>query len=153
MVDILSPYSLIPLLDNSSPFLPLYSPIMSFRPRLVNLSSTLRASTRLSTRGYASPAVTVTSTRSNASAPLLGNIEASWKGLSAEEQYEVHQSLRELQKKDWNELSMDEKKAGEFESSFFSERSWEKTFPEVFGEVERLRCFIGMMIHGSKLDH
>jgi cytochrome c oxidase subunit 4 len=64
-------------------------------------------------RTYASsPAVTVTSTRSNASAPLLANIEASWKDLPAEEQYEVYQRLGELQKKDWKELSVDEKKAG-----------------------------------------
>ncbi|KAK4684144.1 cytochrome c oxidase subunit 4, partial [Tremellales sp. Uapishka_1] len=61
----------------------------------------------------ASP-VTVTSTRSNASAPLLANIEASWKGLAAEEQYEVYQQLEELQKKDWKELSIDEKKAAYF---------------------------------------
>jgi len=58
-------------------------------------------------------AVTVTSTRTNASAPLLANIEASWKDLASEEQYQVYQQLGELQKKDWKELSMDEKKAGE----------------------------------------
>ena len=58
-------------------------------------------------------AVTVTSTRTNASAPLLANIEASWKDLPSEEQYQVYQQLGELQKKDWRELSIDEKKAGE----------------------------------------
>lgn len=55
----------------------------------------------------------MTSTRTNASAPLLANIEASWKSLPAEEQYEVYQQLEELQKKDWKELTVDEKKAGE----------------------------------------
>jgi hypothetical protein len=60
---------------------------------------------------YAS--VTVTSTRSNESAPILANIEASWKNLPSEEQYEVYQQLEELQKKDWKELTVDEKKAGE----------------------------------------
>jgi TRAP-type C4-dicarboxylate transport system substrate-binding protein len=45
---------------------------------------------------------------------LLGNIEASWKDLSAEEQHEVYQQLGEIQKKDWKELTTDEKKAGEF---------------------------------------
>jgi hypothetical protein len=45
---------------------------------------------------------------------LLGNIEASWKDLSAEEQHEVYQQLGEIQKKDWKELTIDEKKAGEF---------------------------------------
>jgi cytochrome c oxidase subunit 4 len=57
--------------------------------------------------------VSVTSTRSNATAPLLANIEASWKDLPAEEQYEVYHQLEELQKKDWKELTVDEKKAGE----------------------------------------
>lgn len=58
-------------------------------------------------------ALTVTSTRTNASAPLLANIEASWKELPSEEQYQVYQQLGEIQKKDWKELSLDEKKAGE----------------------------------------
>jgi cytochrome c oxidase subunit 4 len=44
----------------------------------------------------------------------LANIEASWKDLASEEQYEVYQQLETLQKKDWKELSVDEKKAGEF---------------------------------------
>lgn len=57
--------------------------------------------------------LTVTSTRSNASAPTLANIEASWKNLPAEEQYEVYQELEQIQKQDWKELTIDEKKAGE----------------------------------------
>lgn len=69
----------------------------------------------LSVRRFATaaPSVSVTSTRSNASAPILGNIEASWKTLPAEEQYEVYQQLEQLQKKNWKELTIDEKKAGE----------------------------------------
>lgn len=59
--------------------------------------------------------LTVSSTRTNASAPILANIEASWKGLPAEEQYEVYQQLEEIQKRDWKELTIDEKKAGELE--------------------------------------
>ncbi|KAI9636050.1 cytochrome c oxidase subunit V [Dioszegia hungarica] len=62
----------------------------------------------------ASPSISVTSTRSNASAPALANIEASWKSLPAEEQFEVYQQLEELQKRDWKELSVDEKKAAYF---------------------------------------
>lgn len=61
----------------------------------------------------ASPSISVTSTRSNASAPALANIEASWKSLPAEEQFEVYQQLEEIQKRDWKELSVDEKKAGQ----------------------------------------
>lgn len=57
--------------------------------------------------------LTVASSRSNASAPILANIEASWKSLPAEEQYEVYQQLEEIQKRDWKELTIDEKKAGE----------------------------------------
>ncbi|UOH84007.1 hypothetical protein LQV05_006745 [Cryptococcus neoformans] len=69
----------------------------------------------LSVRRFATaaPSVSVTSTRSNASAPILGNIEASWKTLPAEEQYEVYQQLEQLQKKNWKELTIDEKKAGQ----------------------------------------
>lgn len=72
----------------------------------------------LSARCYATASaapISVTSTRSNASAPVLANIEASWKSLPAEEQHEVYQQLEELQKRDWKELSVDEKKAGEFD--------------------------------------
>ncbi|OWZ29553.1 cytochrome c oxidase subunit 4 [Cryptococcus neoformans] len=70
----------------------------------------------LSVRRFATaaPSVSVTSTRSNASAPILGNIEASWKTLPAEEQYEVYQQLEQLQKKNWKELTIDEKKAAYF---------------------------------------
>ena len=84
--------------------------------------SILRSATSTATlarRAYATaagaaPSITVTSTRSNASAPILANIEASWKTLAAEEQYEVYQQLEELQKRDWKELTVDEKKAGAF---------------------------------------
>ena len=80
-------------------------------PRLrPHLSSSILTPLR---RCYATPAVTVTSTRNNASAPLLANIEASWKDLPKDEQYQVYQQLGEIQKRDWKELSIDEKKAGE----------------------------------------
>jgi len=84
-----------------------------FRTRsIASIAQPLRANL---VRNYAST-VTVASTRSNASAPLLGNIEASWKDLSAAEQAEIQEQIAELEKKDWKELSMDEKKAGEFKS-------------------------------------
>jgi cytochrome c oxidase subunit 4 len=81
--------------------------IRSLRP----LSSSAAFARAQASVRYAS--VTVTSTRSNESAPILANIEASWKNLPSEEQYEVYQ-LEELQKKDWKELTVDEKKAGEW---------------------------------------
>ncbi|KAL7421220.1 Cytochrome c oxidase subunit 5B, mitochondrial [Cryptotrichosporon argae] len=78
-------------------------------------SSALRLrAPRLARAASTAAPLTVTSTRTNASAPLLANIEASWKSLPAEEQYEVYQQLEEIQKRDWKELSIDEKKAAYF---------------------------------------
>ncbi|ORY44277.1 cytochrome c oxidase subunit IV-domain-containing protein [Leucosporidium creatinivorum] len=45
------------------------------------------------------------------SAVSLSNIEASWKSLTPAEQESTFKALEELQKKDWKELSLDEKKA------------------------------------------
>jgi hypothetical protein len=44
----------------------------------------------------------------------LGNIEATWVKLPKEEQYEVYRTLEEVQKRDWKQLTVDEKKACEF---------------------------------------
>jgi len=68
---------------------------------------------------HRSIATTVTSTPAPSSpstaAPIrLSNVEASWTKLTPEEKASVHQQLEEIQKKDWKELSIDEKKAGEF---------------------------------------
>ena len=49
---------------------------------------------------------------------ILPNIEARWKDMAKEEQYAVFRQLEEVQKKDWKELSIDEKKAGVW--NFFS---------------------------------
>jgi len=43
---------------------------------------------------------------------ILPNIEARWKSLSMEQQYGVFRQLEEIQRKDWKDLSIDEKKAG-----------------------------------------
>lgn len=45
---------------------------------------------------------------------VVPNIEARWAKMSKEEQYGVFRQLEELQRKDWKELSIDEKKAGEY---------------------------------------
>ncbi len=63
--------------------------------------------------GSGSTPLTVTHSTNNASGALLGNIEATWKSLSPAEQSEVFQKLEQVQKRDWKELSVDEKKAGE----------------------------------------
>jgi len=52
--------------------------------------------------GAAQPASKLTS---------LGSIEASWVSLPAREQERIYNELHELQKKDWKELSLDQKKA------------------------------------------
>jgi cytochrome c oxidase subunit 4 len=41
----------------------------------------------------------------------LSNVEAQWERLSKDDQVAVHTQLEALQKKDWKELSLDEKKA------------------------------------------
>ncbi|BEJ04726.1 hypothetical protein CcaverHIS641_0205430 [Cutaneotrichosporon cavernicola] len=69
---------------------------------------------RLLTRAASTSSVHVVNQSSNSSAPLLGNIEASWSSLPAAEQAEVYQALEEIQKKDWKELTVDEKKAAYF---------------------------------------
>ncbi len=59
------------------------------------------------------PAADVSHASSSRIAPIpLSNIEAQWEKMNSEEQISVHQQLEALQKKDWKELSIDEKKAG-----------------------------------------
>ncbi|KAF5357742.1 hypothetical protein D9756_001173 [Leucocoprinus leucothites] len=49
---------------------------------------------------------------SSAAAPIsLSNVEASWTKLTPEEKASVHQQLEAVQKKPWNDLTIDEKKA------------------------------------------
>ena len=45
---------------------------------------------------------------------VLPNIEALWPKLSNEEQYAVYKALEEVQRKDWHELTLDEKKGAYF---------------------------------------
>lgn len=65
-------------------------------------------------RAASTTAPHVVSSRSNQDGALLSNIEAHWSKLPAAEQYEVFQALEEAQKKDWKQLTTDEKKAGEY---------------------------------------
>ncbi|KAF8625750.1 hypothetical protein AX17_006776 [Amanita inopinata Kibby_2008] len=62
------------------------------------------------------PSSTSTSAASSSSSRAasvipLSNVEAQWATLSNEEKATVHEQLEVLQKKDWKELSIDEKKA------------------------------------------
>ncbi|KAL0576018.1 Cytochrome c oxidase subunit 5B, mitochondrial [Marasmius crinis-equi] len=46
----------------------------------------------------------------------LGNVEAQWEKMSVEDKVTVHEQLEEVMKKDWKELSVDEKKAAYYVS-------------------------------------
>lgn len=50
----------------------------------------------------------------------IPNLEARWPQLSKEEQYGIFRHLEELQRKDWKELSLDQKKAGTYALGFMS---------------------------------
>ncbi|GAA5991980.1 hypothetical protein JCM5350_001865 [Sporobolomyces pararoseus] len=68
--------------------------------------------TSISRVARAVPRQTVARSASTSVAPVaLNNIEASWKTLTPAEQEQTFKHLEELQKKDWKELSLDEKKA------------------------------------------
>ncbi|KAL4399879.1 Cytochrome c oxidase subunit 5B, mitochondrial [Malassezia pachydermatis] len=47
---------------------------------------------------------------------VLPNIEAMWPKMAREEQYSVYKLLEEVQRKDWKELTVDEKKGAYFVS-------------------------------------
>lgn len=59
---------------------------------------------------------------------VVPNIEARWAHMSKVEQYAVYRQLEEVQRKDWKELSLDEKKAGGYD--------WDA------GEVEMVACML-----------
>ncbi|CAG8459501.1 16373_t:CDS:2 [Acaulospora morrowiae] len=45
------------------------------------------------------------------SVPVISDIEKKWKSLSVDEQSSISKQLEELQKQDWNKISVEEKKA------------------------------------------
>lgn len=92
-------------------------------PATASLRLAARASQRaVLRRGFATAAAThaeghaaaATASPARKVAPIsLSNVEAQWTKLSEEEQAVVHEQLEVVQQKDWKELSIDEKKAGE----------------------------------------
>lgn len=80
---------------------------------------------------------------SNASGAVLGNIEATWTKLPKEEQYEVYRTLEEVQKRDWKQLTVDEKKA--CECSIRVVHGWDA------GGIETRRCRMSLTLCG--LEH
>jgi hypothetical protein len=91
------------------------------RHRALHRSVRCLATTASPNANAANAGVHVTSYTSTASTSAipLSNVEAQWEKMTHEEQLSVHQQLEELQKKDWRELSLDEKKAGAFCPFFF----------------------------------
>jgi cytochrome c oxidase subunit 4 len=77
--------------------------------------TSLRRSIATTVSPHSSPAAAAyPSPGSAAVTPVaISNVEASWTKLSPEERASVHQQLETVQQKDWKELSVDEKKAGE----------------------------------------
>lgn len=57
-------------------------------------------------------AASSSSSSTKASMVPLSNVEAQWEKMSIDERSTVYVHLEEVMKKDWKELSIDEKKAG-----------------------------------------
>ena len=77
------------------------------------LASTTANAAHVASAGASSSASSVTSSASRSASIIpLSNVEAQWATLSAEEKATVHDQLEVLQKKQWKELSLDEKRAG-----------------------------------------
>lgn len=85
---------------------------------------------------------------SNASGAVLGNIEATWTKLPKEEQHEVYRTLEEVQKRDWKELSIDEKKAGE---CCLTLSVWRKGVEERQRQDQRTRLQAGRSKSGMRV--
>ncbi|MBW0488586.1 hypothetical protein O181_028301 [Austropuccinia psidii MF-1] len=88
----------------STPALLSSGPGAVFKPRLIGHRL---ATTALPTSQAASNSTPL---------PSIRNIEAAWKEMTAQEQEAVFHHLESLQKKDWTQLSLDEKRASYFVS-------------------------------------
>lgn len=92
-------------------------PLLAVKMSLLRTAAVRAARVPQLARAASTAAPHVVSSRSNQDGALLSNIEAHWSKLPAAEQYEVFQALEEAQKKDWKQLTTDEKKAGECSSA------------------------------------
>lgn len=84
------------------------------------MQAVLRQALRRSQRTFATATVSSSSTLTHSSTVAsrqniipLSNVEAQWDKLTQEDKLVVHEQLEEVMKKDWKELSLDEKKAGQ----------------------------------------
>ncbi|KAF8630764.1 hypothetical protein AX15_002734 [Amanita polypyramis BW_CC] len=80
----------------------------SLRARALATSTTANTA-HVAADGVSPP--TTSSTSRAASLIPLSNVEAQWATISSEDKAAVHEQLDVLQKKDWKELSLDEKRA------------------------------------------
>ena len=78
------------------------------------LRSALPTTSRVSTRSAAAAASRFQQTRQAhaISNPTLANIEKRWEAMPPQEQAELWMALRDRMSADWNELTLQEKKAG-----------------------------------------
>ena len=88
------------------------------------LRSALPTTSRVSTRSAAAAASRFQQTRQAhaISNPTLANIEKRWEAMPPQEQAELWMALRDRMSADWNELTLQEKKAGTFGLPPFRER-------------------------------
>lgn len=80
------------------------------------LRSALPTTSRVSTRAAAAQLSRVQQTRQAhaISNPTLANIEKRWEAMPPQEQADLWMQLRDRMKVDWNELTLQEKKAGTY---------------------------------------
>ncbi|KAJ3997220.1 cytochrome c oxidase subunit IV family [Lentinula boryana] len=89
--------------------------------RLARYSAPLRSATSVrclattANPSHVASASSASSSSSSSKASIipLSNVEAQWEKMSSEEKSTAHEQLEEIMKKDWKQLSLDEKKAGE----------------------------------------
>jgi hypothetical protein len=106
------------------------------------LRSALPTTSRVSTRSAAAAASRFQQTRQAhaISNPTLANIEKRWEAMPPQEQAELWMALRDRMSADWNELTLQEKKAGTF------------GIPPIRGRGNVAMCTMwsaGSMVHAS----
>ena len=96
--------------------------------------------------------ISVVSHTSSASALPLSNVEALWEKLPKEEQVAIYRQLETLQKKDWNTLTLDEKKAGMCMGGFVT-TNMSFPFPPVCYGQRALTKSSGFVSHFMSCSH
>jgi cytochrome c oxidase subunit 4 len=85
------------------------------------LRTTSTAAKVVRAAAVARPAIRAASTSAHAiSKPTLANIEKRWEGMPLQEQADLWMALRDRMKENWAELTLHEKKAGEFYFAFLN---------------------------------